>query len=79
MDKIIQLSDKLKNKEKKKEIDKFLIELETLKNYYLQGDINKIIIIAQGETEKCCMSNGIYSKEATKICNDFISNIKDYV
>ena len=70
---------KLKIKPKKdKKVEDFLEQLETAKALFLQGDLDKVIIIASGPDLKCCTSNGIMVLEAKEICRDFIKNSKEY-
>ena len=75
MGKILQFKAKPKNNNK---VDNFLEQLEMARVLFLQGDLDKIIIIATGEDLNCCASNGIRTLEAKEICRDFIYDSAKY-
>ena len=74
------MSNVIEFKKKKGQMpDDFLEQLHDIEQLYLQGFLDRIVIVGQGKEIKVCTSNGIKVKEAKKICNDFCINTKEYV
>lgn len=76
MNEILQF--KVKDK-RKKEVDKFIQQIDLLKELYLRGDLDKIVILADGNNGKGCTSNGLYLKDVREMFIDFQNNYKEYI
>ncbi|WP_407308758.1 hypothetical protein [Desulfosporosinus sp. SB140] len=63
---------------KDKRVTDFLAELSYLRDLFLQGEIENVIVIANGKGDKCCTSSGVNIAEAKEMCRDFIRNTKEY-
>jgi hypothetical protein len=74
---IVKFKPKKAVSEKEAEMLFFFKQLDSLKQLYVTGAIDKIIILADGQN-KCCTSNKIKTSTAKQICKDFIENTKDY-
>ncbi|MDQ7094020.1 hypothetical protein REC12_10505 [Desulfosporosinus sp. PR] len=61
-----------------KRVVDFLAELNYLRELFLQGEIENVIVIANGKGDKCCTSSGVSIDEAKAMCRDFIHNTKEY-
>ncbi len=57
----------------------FLGELETTKELFLLGELDKIIIISSGKDLKCCSSNGLKVSDAKEMFRDFLCDPKQYI
>jgi hypothetical protein len=70
----------LKFKDKRwKDLGKFLHQLAIVKDLYVEGKIDKILIIAEGKDCKCCTSNELNLKTAKAMCDDFTENWKEFI
>ena len=76
---IVKLKTKKAKSEREGEVLFFLRQLDLLKQLYVSGTIDKIVIIANGEGVKCCTGNKINISTSKQLCSDFINNVKEYI
>jgi hypothetical protein len=74
---VVKLKIKRVVSEKEKEMLFFFKQLDLVKQLYVAGAIDKVIILANGEN-KCCTGNMISIGAGKQICRDFIDNTKEY-
>lgn len=75
---VVRLKSKKVVSEKEEEMLFFFKQLDLLKQLYVGGHIDKIFILADGKSGKCCTGNRINIGTAKLICRDFIDNTKEY-
>lgn len=64
---------------KQEEVTFFFRQLSILKKLYLQGRIDKILIIAQGNIGKVSTSNRLNLVDGMEMAEDFIFNADEYI
>ncbi len=74
MAKILQFKKKFQDNE----LEMMFRDLDIIKELYIKGHIDKIVILCQGNKGKFGTSNGLKLKEGKEICKDMILNYKEY-
>jgi len=76
---IVKLTCKKSVSQKETEMLFFFKQLDLLKRLYILGDIDKIFILANGESAKCCTGNRITIRASKGMCRDFLDNTSEYM
>jgi hypothetical protein len=79
MGKIIELKAFIEKQKRDDETAHFIEQLGSVETLYLQGDIDKVVIICTGKDLKCCTSNSVPIGEAKNMVRDFALNTNDYI
>lgn len=79
MSKVLQFKPKPMTRPKHK-IDKdFIEQMEAMIELYLDGQLDKIIVVATGSMGKVSNSNGLTVWQGEDILKDFIRNSNEYI
>ncbi|MDD5356260.1 MAG: hypothetical protein PHY56_06980 [Candidatus Omnitrophica bacterium] len=78
---VVKLKTKRIKSEKEGEMLFFFKQFDLIKQLYIAGALDKIIILANGKNgeNKCCTGNQISVNVGKQICRDFIDNSKEYL
>lgn len=81
MARILQFKVRGKKVKQKKDnmVSDFLETLDGIRELFLIGEIDKVIIIATGKDLKCCSSNRLMVSDADEMFRDFLRNPKQYI
>ncbi|MDP4158156.1 MAG: hypothetical protein Q8911_00125 [Bacillota bacterium] len=81
MGNLLQLRPKINPKliPKKSDIVEFIETLNILRELYIEGYIEDILILINGDGDKTCAGNGLSVQDAKEMCRDFISNPNEYM